>query len=102
LPERLDIGSELAEDINNAGSRKNCTHQDSQGYYIALVLPIGNVTGRATAAKEGMGIHSITVTAGSCHRFEHRLILACCLAAEIDPHQYPLPDTTFRKTIDIV
>lgn len=63
--------SELVEDNNNSGSHDNRTHKDSQGYHVALILPIGYFAGRTAAAKEGMRIPFPAVAARSCHRFEH-------------------------------
>jgi hypothetical protein len=82
------VHSELVEDHNNGGGHDNRTHKDSQGYHVALVLPIGNFAGRTAAAKEGMRIPFAAVAARSCHRLEHWLILAAKQLAEIDPRHY--------------
>ena len=62
---------EPGEDKNNSGHCNNYTHHDSHGHHIALVLPIGNLTGSTRIAKEGMGTHYLTVSAWSCDGAEH-------------------------------
>ena len=81
------IDSEFGEEKNNAGPRNNCTHQDGHGYHITLVLPIDKLTGRTTTAKKGVGIHFLTMSARSCDRSEHLLILAFLRLSAIDPNQ---------------
>ena len=70
-------GLDLGEYDQDSGHCDNCTHHDSQGYYIALVLPIDDFTGRTTTAKESMAKHFLTVAARSCDGFEHSGILTC-------------------------
>ena len=64
-------GLELGEYKKYGGYCNYCTYDDSQRYHIALVLPIGYFTGRATTAKESMRIHFLTVTARSCDGAKH-------------------------------
>jgi len=71
------IGSESVESKKHHGSCNNCTHHDRQRYHIALVLPIGYLTGRTKTAKESMRIHFLTIAARSCDGSDHSLILTC-------------------------
>lgn len=68
-------GSEFIQDIENCGGYNDRTRHDSQGYHIALVFPIDNPAGWATAAQKGMRILFLTVAARSCDRAEHAQIL---------------------------
>lgn len=58
-------GLELGEYKKQRGYSSNGTNHDSQWYHIALVLPIDYPAGRATTAKEGMGIDFLAVAARS-------------------------------------
>lgn len=95
LCENLRADSELIENKDNAGSRDNGANQDGQRDHVALILPVHDPAVRAAAAKKGMGIPFLTVTARSGDGFKHLLILASWQLAAIDPHQYHSTDTKY-------
>ena len=71
------IGLELAEGENDNGSDDNCAYQDSQGDYVALVLPVGNPTERTTTTHKSMGKSLFAVATRSGDGFYHPAILTC-------------------------
>ena len=89
---RFINGLELGEYKKHSGYCNNCTYHDGQGYHVALVLPIGYLAGRTTTAKESMGIHFLTITAGSHDGFEHLRIVTLWQLFAIDLRQRLLPD----------
>ena len=86
-PSSVPMGLKLAEGKNNKCSDQNCTHQNCHGYYVILVLPIDNLAGRTTTAKERVRVHASTVAARSLDRPEHSSILDRGKLIETDPRQ---------------